>query len=113
MSGKKQYTIQGPYSKETVTYSPDTKVVRLVSRADKDHYIELHDSHEAGGSGYKITWQNATGFGLHYIPEAVFYDLPALMHIFNHAKGHTIFEPVAIYAEQPIATLFNKAGGAI
>jgi hypothetical protein len=110
VSEKKQYTIQGPYSKETVTYCPDTKVVRLVSRADKDYYIELHD-HSTSASGYKITWQNATGCGVQYIPEAVFYDLPALMTILNQARGHTIFEPVDIYAELPIATLFNEPKG--
>jgi len=101
-----KYSIQGPYHQESVIYNKDSGVVQRVSRANKDYYIRLQDS--ANGSGYEIEWDTAQGFGVHYIPEAVFYDLPALMHIFNHAKGFMIFEPVNIYAEQSIATLFNN-----
>ena len=101
---EKNYSIRDAYSSSTATYCTGKNSVRIVSSVNKDYFVELHDS--KAGSGYKVEWNNAQGFGVHYIPEAVFYDLPALMHILNHAKEFLVFEPINIYAEQPIATLF-------
>lgn len=104
---KKQYTIRGPHGNEQVTYCPEKSAVRKVNGVDKSYYVELEDIN--GVSGYKVTWNNALSCGVCSIPDAVFYDLPALMAILNQARGYTIFEPVDIYSELPIATLFKES----
>lgn len=81
----------------------DGKVVRKEFN-NGEYFVQLET--DSGDDCYWYSWKHANGKGKFKIPAHIFYDIPELASILNHASEYRIFDTCRIYIQEPIANLF-------